>query len=88
MDLMSTRSLLFSREKYNLYYGREMTTMKKYIYVVIVKTTGCSGNIIHYSDIATANRELAIARADELNAQYQDDPDYLAYVEGPVEFVD
>lgn len=62
--------------------------MKKYIYVVCVKTTGGSGNIIHYSDIATANKERAIARADELNTQYQDDPDYLAYVEGPVEFID
>ena len=60
----------------------------KYIYVVCVKTTGCSGGIIRYSDIATADRERAIARADELNARYQDDPDYLAYVEGPVEFID
>jgi hypothetical protein len=62
--------------------------MKKYIYVVCIKTTGVSGNIIHYSDIATTDRERAIARADELNGQYQDDPDYLAYVEGPVEFID
>ena len=62
--------------------------MKKYIYVVCVKKTGGSGNIIHYSDITTANKERAIARADELNAQYQNDPDYLAYVEGPVEFID
>lgn len=76
------------RELRTSFYGREMTTMKKYIYVVCVKTTGGSGNIIHYSDIATADRERAIARADELNGQYQDDPDYLAYVEGPVEFVD
>jgi hypothetical protein len=65
-----------------------MTTMKKYIYVVLVKTTGVSGNVIHYSDIATADRERAIAKVDELNAKYQDDPDYLAYVEGPVEFID
>ena len=82
------RALLFIRQIYTPFYGREMTTMKKYIYVVCVKTTGCSGNIIHYSDIATTDRERAIARADELNGQYQDDPDYLAYVEGPVEFVD
>ena len=76
------------RELYTPFYGREMTTMKKYIYVVCIKTTGVSGNIIHYSDIAITDRERAIARADELNGQYQDDPDYLAYVEGPVEFID
>ena len=69
------------------FYGREMINMK-YVYVVSVKTIGASGDAINYLDIVTASRKRAIGRADELNEQHQDDPDYLAYVEGPVEVID
>ena len=56
----------------------------KMIYVVQGHSTGINGNIIHWSDCAYINKQKAIDQCDAMNRSNKDDPNYLAYVVGPI----
>ena len=56
----------------------------KMIYVVQGHSTGINGNIIHWSDCAYINKQKAIDQCDAMNCSNKDDPNYLAYVVGPI----
>ena len=56
------------------------------IYVVQGTFTGLNGEIVHQSDSAYTDKKEAINRSRELNrcTKYEKDPNYLAYVVGPI----
>lgn len=56
----------------------------KVVYIVSGRSTGCNGNIIHWTDCACISEDMALKVCDEMNQLNQDDPNYLAYVTGPV----
>ena len=58
----------------------------KTIYVVQVASTGCNGNIINWADSAFTDEQEAIKRRDRMNRYMKNDPNYFAYVTGPIPY--
>nr|DAD57999.1 MAG TPA: hypothetical protein [Caudoviricetes sp.] len=57
----------------------------KNVYVILGRSTGCSGRIIYWTDTVYANRQKAFDVCNEMNRQMQGhDPNYMAYVSGPI----
>lgn len=56
----------------------------KMVYVVQGSSTGINGNIIYWSDCAYFDKQKAIDQCDKMNRSFENDPNYLAYVVGPI----
>lgn len=56
----------------------------KMVYVVQGHSTGCNGNIIHWADSAYVDKQAAINQCHAMNCSIKNDPNYLAYVVGPI----
>ena len=56
----------------------------KMVYVVRGHSTGCYGNIVHWADSAYVDKQEAINQCNEMNNSEKNDPNYLAYVVGPI----
>lgn len=56
----------------------------KLVYVVQGHSTGMNGNIIHWADCAYTDKQKAFDQCDEMNRSIKNDPNYLAYVVGPI----
>ena len=56
----------------------------KMVYVIQGHSTGCNGGIIHWADSAYFDEKEAHDRCNEMNHSITDDPNYLAYVVGPI----
>ena len=57
----------------------------KNVYVILGRSTGCNGNIIHWTDTAYANKQKAFDACNEMNrAMQRHDSNYMAYVSGPI----
>ena len=56
----------------------------KLVYVVQGRSTGVNGNIIHWADCAYIDKQKAIDQCNEMNRSIENDPNYLAYVVGPI----
>lgn len=56
----------------------------KTVYVIQGHSTGCNGGIIHWADRAYFDEKEAHDRCNEMNSSITDDPNYLAYVVGPI----
>lgn len=56
----------------------------KMIYVIQGHSTGYNDGIIHWADSAYFDEKDAHDRCDEMNSSITDDPNYLAYVVGPI----
>ena len=56
----------------------------KMVYVVQGYSTGCYGNIVHWADSVYADKHEAINQCNAMNNSEKNDPNYLAYVVGPI----
>lgn len=56
----------------------------KTIYVINVRSTGYSGNVINSTDSAYTNSKKAHEVCCEMNDENKDDPNFMAYVTGPI----
>ena len=56
----------------------------KMVYVIQGHSTGCNGGIIHWADSAYFDEKEAHDRCNEMNSSVKNDPNYLAYVVGPI----
>lgn len=56
----------------------------KTVYVIQGRSTGCNGNIIHWADSAYFDEKEANKQCNEMNRSIKNDPNYLAYVVGPI----
>lgn len=56
----------------------------KMVYVIQGQSTGCNGNIIHWADSAHTDEQEAINQCDKMNSSMKNDPNYFAYVVGPI----
>ena len=56
----------------------------KMIYVIQGHSTGYNDGIIHWADSAYFDEKDAHDRRNEMNSSITDDPNYLAYVVGPI----
>ena len=56
----------------------------KTVYVIQGHSTGCNGNIIHWADCAYFDEKEANKQCNEMNRSIKNDPNYLAYVVGPI----
>lgn len=56
----------------------------KMIYVVQWNFTGCDGNIVHWVDSAYPDKQEAVKQCDRMNRSRKNDPNYFAYVSGPI----
>ena len=56
----------------------------KMIYVIQGHSTGCNGGIIHWVDSAYSDAKEAHDQCSEMNRSMKNDPNYLAYVVGPI----
>lgn len=56
----------------------------KTVYVVQVRSTGINGNIIRWADSCYIDEQEAINQCDVMNRSIKNDPNYLAYVVGPI----
>ena len=56
----------------------------KTVYVVQGHSTGCNGGIIHWADSAYFDEKEAHDQCNEMNRSAKNDPNYLAYVVGPI----
>ena len=56
----------------------------KTVYVIQGHSTGYNGNIIHWADSAYFDEKEAHDRCNEMNRSVKNDPNYLAYVVGPI----
>lgn len=56
----------------------------KMIYVIQGHSTGYNDGIIHWADSAYFDEKDAHDRCNEMNSSITDDPNYLAYVVGPI----
>lgn len=54
------------------------------VYVVTRNSVGVNGNIIHWADRAYTDKQKAFDLCDEINRTVNNDPNYLAYVVGPI----
>lgn len=61
----------------------------KNVYVIVGQSSGCNGDIIHWTDTVYVNKQKAIDVCDEMNrTMQQHDPNYMAYVAGPIPLVE
>lgn len=58
--------------------------MKKTVYIVNIRSTGCNGGIINATDSAFIFEKAAIKRRDELSEYIKDDPNGMVYITGPI----
>ena len=57
----------------------------KMIYVVQGTSTGYNGNVIHWAaDCAYTDKQEAIDQCNVMNSSMKNDPNYFAYVVGPI----
>ena len=56
----------------------------KMIYVIQGHSMGCNGSIIHWVDSAYFYAKEAHDQCSEMNRSMKNDPNYLAYVVGPI----
>ena len=56
----------------------------KMIYVIQGHSTGYNDGIIHWVDSAYFDEKEAHDRLNEMNSSVKNDPNYLAYVVGPI----
>ena len=56
----------------------------KMVYVVQGHSTGCYGNIVHWADSAYTDKQEAVNQCNAMNNSEKNDPNYLAYVVGPI----
>lgn len=56
----------------------------KTVYVIQGHSTGSNGSIIHWADSAYADKQEAVNQCYEMNRSVKNDPNYLAYVVGPI----
>lgn len=56
----------------------------KMVCVVQGHSTGCNGNIIYWADSAYTDEQKAHNQCSEMNRSIKNDPNYLAYVVGPI----
>lgn len=56
----------------------------KMIYVIQGHSTGYNDSIIHWADSAYFDEKDAHDRCNEMNSSVKNDPNYLAYVVGPI----
>ena len=56
----------------------------KMVYVIQGHSTGCNGGIIHWADGAYLDEKEAHDQCNEMNRSVNNDPNYLAYVVGPI----
>ena len=54
----------------------------KTIYLISVHQTGSNSNIIH--SIAYTDKKVALDICDRMAETYQDDPNFISYVTGPI----
>lgn len=54
------------------------------VYVILGHSTGCNGGVICWADSAYFDKEKAYAQCNKMNYSITDDPNYLAYVVGPI----
>ena len=57
--------------------------MKK-IYMVNVQMTGCNGGIIRFTESAYLSEDKANEVCNAMHDRYENDPNYMAYVSGPI----
>lgn len=58
--------------------------MKKTVYIVNIRSTGCNGGIINATDSAFLFENAAAKRCEELSESIKDDPNGMVYVTGPI----
>lgn len=56
----------------------------KWIYILNVRVTGSNGGIIHCTDSAYTDSEIAKEACNEMHDCYKDDPNFMAYITGPI----
>ena len=56
----------------------------KGIYILNVRMTGANGGIIQFVESAFIDVELAIEQCYRMDEVYKDDPNYMAYITGPI----
>lgn len=56
----------------------------KMVYIVQEQSTVIKGNIIHWADSAYIDEQEAIKQCNAMNRSIKNDPNYLAYVIGPI----
>lgn len=56
----------------------------KTVYVIQGLSTGCDGGVIHWADSAYFDEKEANKQCNEMNSSIKNDPNYLAYVVGPI----
>ena len=56
----------------------------KMVYVIQGHSTGINGNVIHWVDSAYVDEQKAIDECNAMNRSIKDDPNYLAYIVGPI----
>lgn len=56
----------------------------KMIYVIQGHSMGCNGGIIHWVDSAYFDAKEAHDQCSEMNRSMKNDPNYFAYVVGPI----
>lgn len=54
------------------------------VYVVQGQSTGINGNIIRWADSCYIDEQEAIDQCNVMNRSIKNDPNYLAYVVGPI----
>ena len=60
----------------------------KTIYIVNVRMTGVSGKLIYCTDRAYTDSDKASELCNQMNEQHQDDPNFMAYVTGPIPLIE
>lgn len=56
----------------------------KMVYVVQGQSTGINGNIIYWADSCYIDEQEAINQCNVMNRSIKNDPNYFAYVVGPI----
>ena len=56
----------------------------KSVYIINVQMTGGNGNVIHFVDEAYLNVETANKNYEQMTETYKDDPNFMAYIMGPI----
>ena len=56
----------------------------KLVYIINVRMTGALGNVIQFVDEAYLNLETANKNYERMTETYKDDPNFMAYITGPI----
>ena len=57
-------------------------------YIVYVRMTGASGRLIYCTDRAYTDSDKASELCNQMNERHQDDPNFMAYVTGPIPLIE